>query len=511
VQPNPSLREASRNPPRLTVALPSDPVEGQHLIGGAPHRGASGRTRDIISPYDGRIVGRIPLAGSAEVDAAVAAAERAWPAWAATPLRERARVLARFRDLTLLALDDLANTVAIESGKTPDEAKAGIQRGLEVVEFALSLPSVDAGGALEVSRGVTCEYRREPLGVVAGITPFNFPAMVPLWMFPIALTVGNAFILKPSEKVPLSACRLGELMVQAGCPPGIFSVVHGDRDAALALADHRGVRAVGFVGSSAAARAVYARAAAAGKRALCLGGAKNAVIVVPDADERLTVPSVVDSFTGCAGQRCMAVSLLIAVGDTQGTQILVEKIAAAASRVRPGVEMGAIIDRQARDRIDQAIGEAERQGAVLLADGRRAPPPHGYEDGAWIGATVIDRARPDMECARVELFGPVLTVLRVATLDEALAIDRAGVYGNATSVFTTSGAVARYVTERAASGMIGVNVGVPVPRDPFSFGGTRESKLGHGDMTGPGAVEFWSDLKKITTKWALQPDATWMS
>jgi malonate-semialdehyde dehydrogenase (acetylating)/methylmalonate-semialdehyde dehydrogenase len=438
----------------------------------------------------------------------VAAAERAWPAWAATPLRERAQVLGRFRDLVLRTLDDLANTVAAESGKTAGEARAGLLRGLEVVDFALSLPSMDVGGALEISRGVTCEYRREPLGVVAGVTPFNFPAMVPLWMFPIALAVGNAFILKPSEKVPLSACRLGQLMMEAGCPPGIFSVVHGDREVVEALADHPGIRALGFVGSSPVARAVYARAGAAGKRALCLGGAKNATIIVPDADERLTVQGVVDSFTGCAGQRCMAVSLLIAVGDTER---LIGKIADAAARIQLGTGMGALIDRQARDRIERAITEAERQGAAVRLDGRRVPAPEGYEGGAWIGPTVLDHARPQMECAQTELFGPVLTVLRVATLEEAMTIDRGGVYGNATSIFTTSGAVARYVSERAPSGMVGINIGVPVPRDPFSFGGTRESKLGHGDMTGPGAVEFWSDRKKITTKWALQPDASWMS
>lgn len=498
----------TRETSRLAVALPREPLEAQNLIGGSFCPSGSGRARELVSPYDGCVIGRVGLSGPAEVNAAVAAAERAWPAWAAQPLRERGKVLARFRELALGALDDLANTVAIESGKTPDEARAGIQRGLEVVDFALSLPTSDAGGALEVSRGVTCEYRRQALGVVAGITPFNFPAMVPLWMFPIALMVGNAFILKPSEKVPLSACRLGELMMQAGCPPGVFSVVHGDGETALALADHPDVRAIGFVGSSPVARAVYARAAASGKRALCLGGAKNAVIVVPDADERLTVQAVVDSFTGCAGQRCMAVSLLLAVGDAGR---FVDRIAETAARIRPGFEMGALIDRGARDRIARAIGAAEREGAVVLTDGRRAPAPEGREGGAWIGPTVLDRARPDMECARVELFGPVLTVLRVATLDEALDLDRAGVYGNATSVFTTSGAVARHVSERAPSGMIGVNVGVPVPRDPFSFGGTRDSKLGHGDMTGPGAVDFWSDLKKITSKWALQSDATWMS
>jgi malonate-semialdehyde dehydrogenase (acetylating)/methylmalonate-semialdehyde dehydrogenase len=497
-----------RAPVGLSVNLPREAVDCQNLIGGVPHRATSGRTREIVSPIDGRGIGRVGLSGPADVNAAVVAAERAWPAWAATPLRDRARVLLRFRELALQALDDLANTVAIESGKTPDEARAGIQRGLEVVDFALSLPSSDAGGALEVSRGVTCEYRREPLGVVAGITPFNFPAMVPLWMFPIALMVGNAFILTPSEKVPLSACRLGELMMQAGCPPGIFSIVHGDREAVEALADHASIRAIGFVGSSPVARAVYARAGATGKRALCLGGAKNAVIVAPDADERLTVQSVVDSFTGCAGQRCMAVSLLIAVGDTRD---LVGKIVDTASRIRLGSGMGALIDRQARDRIERAIARAASEGAVVLIDGRSVAPPEGCEGGAWMGPTVLDHARPDMDCARTELFGPVLTVVRVETLDQALAIDRGGSYGNATSVFTTSGAVARYVTERVASGMIGVNVGVPVPRDPFSFGGTRDSKLGHGDITGPGAVAFWSDLKKITTKWTLQPDASWMS
>ena len=284
--------------------------------------------------------------------------------------------------------------------------------------------------------------------------------------------------------------------------------MHGDREAVEALTDHPSVKAVGFVGSSAAARAVYTRATAAGKRALCLGGAKNSIIVAPDADERLTVQSVVDSFTGCAGQRCMAASLLIAVDDRRG---LVEKIAEAASRIELGSGMGALIDRAAKERLERAIAAAEQEGATVLVDGRRRAAPEGGENGNWMGPTVLDHARPDMECARTELFGPLLTVLRVATLDEALAIDRASAYGNATSIFTTSGAVARYVGERAATGMIGVNVGVPVPRDPFSFGGTRDSKLGHGDITGQGGVEFWSNLKKITTKWALQPDATWMS
>jgi malonate-semialdehyde dehydrogenase (acetylating) / methylmalonate-semialdehyde dehydrogenase len=490
------------------VDLPSTPLSCQNLIAGEFRSPSAGELRRITSPYDGRVIGEVRLSTAADVDAAVGAAERAWSGWSRRPLRDRVACLERFRELVVKHAAELANSVAIESGKTRSEARAGLLRGLEVVDFALALPYSDRGAALEVSRGVSCEYRRESLGVVAGITPFNFPAMVPMWMFPIAVTLGNAFILKPSEKVPLTPCRIGELMVEAGYPAGVFSIVHGGEEAALALASHSQVRALGFVGSTKAASAVYGRATSTGKRALCLGGAKNAVIVVPDADQDLTVQSVVDSFTGCAGQRCMATSLLIAVGNTGK---IVSKIAEAAAELRLGSGMGALIDRSARERLFGAIARAEEEGALLLVDGRRASPPEGHEEGNWLGPTVIDRARPEMECVRAELFGPVLTVVRVETLDDALALDGASLYGNATSVFTTSGAVARTVAERATSGMIGVNVGVPVPREPFSFGGTGQSKFGSGDITGPAAVEFWSNLKKITTKWALQPDATWMS
>lgn len=490
------------------VRLPKTPVTCDNLVGGRFQAASSERRLDVTSPYDGRVIGSVGLSEQNDVDTAVRAAEGAWPAWAETPLRERTRPLLRLKELLTASQSDLAHTVAAESGKTPDEASAGIARGLEVIDFALSLPSMDQGGALEVSRGVTCEYRREPLGVVAGVTPFNFPLMVPLWMLPIAVTVGNAFVLKPSEKVPLSACRLGELMIEAGFPPGIFSIIHGDRETVEIIAEHPGIKAVAFVGSSAAAKNVYTRASASGKRALCLGGAKNALIVAPDADERLTTQAIVDSFTGCAGQRCMAASLVIAVADAAR---FVDKIAEATSKVRLGRDMGALIDSAARMRLESAIGLAEQQGAVVITDGRRAPAPEGCEGGNWLGPTVIDHASPEMECVKTELFGPVLTIVRVRTLDEALALERASPYGNATSVFTTSGAVARYVSEHVSSGMVGVNVGVPVPREPFSFGGTRDSKFGHGDITGPAGVEFWTNLKKITTKWALQPDATWMS
>jgi malonate-semialdehyde dehydrogenase (acetylating)/methylmalonate-semialdehyde dehydrogenase len=478
-----------------------------NLAGGEP-RHASGAALAVRSPYSGDRIGTVRMSSQDDVAAAVAAAVPAARAWAAVPLKERMRPLRRFYDLVESHAADLANTVALESGKLPSEALAGIQRGLEVVEFALGLPNFDSGGALEVSRGVTCELRREPLGVVAGITPFNFPAMVPMWMFPIAVALGNAFILKPSEKVPLAACRLGELMTEAGFAPGVFSVVHGDRTAVNALVDHPEVRAVALVGSTPVARAVYARATALGKRALCLGGAKNHLVVAPDADEGLTVRGVVDSFTGCAGQRCMAASVLVAVGDVDR---IVDAVVQAASALELGATMGAIIDANARARLVGAIDRAEAQGAVVRLDGRARAAPAGLEKGAWLGPTILDRVVRGAEAATAELFGPVLSIVRVATLDEALALDRESPFGNATSIFTRSGAVARYVAERATCGMIGVNVGVPVPREPFAFGGTKDSRFGQGDITGAGGVELWSQTKKITTRWASSQDVNWMS
>ena len=489
------------------VWIPSQQADCENLIGGEFVPG-SGAELPIVSPYTGATLSRLHLSTAADVDDAVQKAHVAWLGWRRLPLRERLDPLARLRLQLLEELEPLSRTVAAESGKTPAEARAGVLRGIEVIEFALSLQNSDSGAALDVSRGVSCEYRRDPLGVVVGITPFNFPAMVPLWMFPIALSVGNSFILKPSEKVPLSASYLGELALRAGYPPGVFSVVHGDRVAVQALITHPLVQAVGFVGSSQVARNVYAEAAAAGKRALCLGGAKNQLIVTPDADAELTAKAVVDSFTGCAGQRCMAGSLLLAVDSAAR---LLEPISKLAGSIALGNGMGALIDRAARARLVSAIERAQSAGAEVVLDGRTAPVPAAYAGGNWLGPTILDRVTPDMECAQQELFGPVLAVIRVATLEAALAFERSNPYGNATSVFTSSGAVARHVAERASSGMIGVNVGVPVPREPFSFGGTKLSKFGHGDITGPSAVDFWSDRKKITSKWTAQLDATWMS
>jgi malonate-semialdehyde dehydrogenase (acetylating)/methylmalonate-semialdehyde dehydrogenase len=381
-------------------------------------------------------------------------------------------------------------------------------KGVEVLEFALSLQNLDSGGRMEVSRGVHCEYRRMPLGVVAGITPFNFPAMVPMWMMPIAIALGNAFVWKPSEKVPMTSQLLGECFRSAGLPPGVLTIVQGSAETVNAIIDHPVVRAVGFVGSTAVAKHVYTRATSLGKRALALGGAKNHIVLMPDADPDIAAQGIADSFTGCAGQRCMAASVLLAVGPVDG---IIEKIAARAQGHRCGETMGAIISKQQLDFLDGAISRAQAAGAKVLVDGRKARPAAGLEGGNWLGPTLLDYVPAGSEAARRELFGPILSIVRVHSLEEALSIDASTDYGNATSVFTTSGAVAEEVAHRAQSGMIGVNIGVPVPREPFSFGGTYESKFGQGDITGEPSLDFWSDRKKVTTKWTLPRDGNWMS
>jgi malonate-semialdehyde dehydrogenase (acetylating)/methylmalonate-semialdehyde dehydrogenase len=495
------------------VELPTTPIVCRNLIGGQWLK-SNGRLLPVVSPYNGATIGEVPLSSAAEAGQAVAKAKAAFPGWRATPIKERSQALFRFRDLMLADLDALSHIAAAEAGKTVAEARAGILKGLEVVEFALSLQNLDSGAAMEVSRGVTCQTTREPLGVVVGITPFNFPAMVPLWMYPIALTLGNCFVLKPSEKVPLTAQKVGELMRRAGYPDGVFSIVNGGREAVEALIDLPDVQAVAFVGSTPVARAVYQRAAGLGKRALALGGAKNHLLVVPDAEPEMTVRGVLDSFTGCAGQRCMAASLLVAVGaDGKSSPVdkVIDKLVDAAGRMELGKNMGALIDKTARDRIIAVIERAAKDGAKIRLDGRRAAPPADHAGGNWLGPTVIDHATPQMECAQTEIFGPVLTIVRVGSLSEAMALESSSPFGNATSVFTTSGAVARFVTEHATTGMIGVNIGVPVPREPFSFGGTKESKFGAGDITGVSSLDIWSQLKKVTTKWAAQADANWMS
>jgi len=491
------------------VELPKNVVDCKNLVGGVWLAPEGVAWQDVRSPYSGEVIGRVPLSSAADVAAVVEAAKAAAPGWRQTALRERTARMFQFRLLLEKHVERLAHLAASEAGKTVGEARAEVHKGMEVLDFALSIQNLDTGGSMEVSAGVFCEYRREPLGVVAGITPFNFPAMVPMWMFPIAVTLGNAFILKPSEKVPLTACALGELMLEAGVPPGVFSIVHGNAPAVEALLQSPDIAAVAFVGSSTVARKVYELGTTHGKRVLALGGAKNHLIVTPDADPTMTAQAVLDSFTGCAGQRCMAASVMVAVGDVQH---IIDEVARKARALQLGTQMGAIIERKAVERLHSAIGRAEKDGAKLLVDGRgRRPDDAEYTDGNWLGPTILDGVKPEQEAAQRELFGPVLTIVRVPTLSAAIAVENASPYGNAASVFTQSGVVAQQVAEHARAGMIGVNVGVPVPREPFSFGGIGESKFGHGDITGPSSLDFWSLTKKITRKWSGRASDSWMS
>lgn len=465
------------------------------------------KTIDVQSPLDGSNLGRIEIADASAVDAAVARSQAAFASWGDVPVKERVQPLFRFKQLVEQEMQSLATLVSSENGKTVDEAAAGIAKGLEVVEFATSLPVLGQGGKLEVSRGVDCFTRQYPLGVVAGITPFNFPTMVPLWMFPLAIATGNTFLLKPSEQVPLTSVRMGELLLESGLPEDVFQVVQGDRETVEALVDHRGIEAIGFVGSTRVAQLVYERGIAAGKRMLCLGGAKNHLVVVPDADLEITAKNVVSSATGCAGQRCMAASVLITVGDCSEVMAAIE---AEMRTVVPGENLGAIISAEAKDRIESYIDRAEAAGATIPVDGRRVTVA-GKEGGFYVGPTLIDGVDIGNECACDEIFGPVLTVLHVDTLDEALAIENENPYGNAASIYTTSGATARYFEDKASAGMIGVNIGVPVPREPFSFGGWNESRFGVGDITGEDGIRFWTKQKKITQKWSASAAQNWMS
>lgn len=465
------------------------------------------RTLPVTSPIDGSTIGDITLADAAAVDAAVRRAATAFETWGQTPVKERVQPLFRFKQLVEANIQELAELVTAENGKTVAESEAGIRKGLEVVEYATALPVVGQGGKLEVSRGVDCYTRRYPLGVVAGITPFNFPAMVPMWMFPLAIATGNTFLLKPSEQVPMTPVRLAELFLEAGLPEHVFQVVQGDRETVEAILDHPGIAAVAFVGSTKVAKLVYERGTAAGKRMLALGGAKNHLVVVPDADPAITAQNVVSSATGCAGQRCMAASVLITVGDCQE---VMQAIETEMRNVIPGANLGAIISPAAKERIEGYIDRAEAAGAKILVDGRKPTVP-GKEEGNYVGPTLIDGLDVSNECACDEIFGPVLTVLHVNTLDEALEVENANPYGNAASIYTTSGATARYFEDRASAGMIGVNIGVPVPREPFSFGGWNESIFGVGDITGEDGIAFWTKGKKITQKWSASAAQNWMS
>jgi len=462
-------------------------------------------TLEVLNPRHGKPMSKVGMSGADDVDAAVKAGDAAFKLWRERPIRERAHVLYKLRQLMEANIDELAWLVSHENGKIFSEARAEVEKGIECVEYGCSLPNLAAGNQLEVSRGVACEVTYEPLGVVAGIVPFNFPIMVPLWMLPQALVGGNAFILKPSEQVPLTTLRLAQLFEEAGLPKGVLSIVQGGKEVVEAICDHPGIKAVGFVGSTKVAKMVYGRSSTNGKRALCLGGAKNHLIVVPDADVELTAENVVASFTGCAGQRCMAASVLVAVGDVDH---ILKAVREKAAKLITGKDMGPVTTEASVARIRGYIDGAEKAGAKITLDGRSAK---GGDGGYWVGPTIIDQATPEMAATREEIFGPVLTIVHVPNLEKAIELENNNPYGNASSVYTTSGDIARRVMQSVDAGMCGVNVGVPVPREPFGFGGWNDSAFGHGNLTGWDGYRFWTRQRKITSKWALQKDHNWMS
>jgi malonate-semialdehyde dehydrogenase (acetylating)/methylmalonate-semialdehyde dehydrogenase len=479
----------------------------QNFINGQFVNASSSRILPVISPVDGNPLSSVPMSTAKDVDEAVKAARAAFPIWSHMPIKERVQVFFRYKTLLEQNLERLAKLCSEENGKTYNESVAEIEKCIELTEFATSLPQLITGEILEVSKGVECRTEHVPLGVVASIVPFNFPAMVPNWTIPNAIALGNCMLMKPSEKVPLCCGELAKLLKEAGLPDGVFNIVHGDSEVVTAICDHPKIEAVSFVGSTKVAKIVYQRATQNFKRVLALGGAKNHLMVLPDAKPDMTAANVAASMSGCAGQRCMAASAMVAVGEVDH---IIDKICAEAKKIVPGQNLGAVINKESKERIESYITEAEKQGAKILVDGRNAKVD-GKENGTYVGPTVIDYVKPDMAVAREEIFGPVISIMRTKTVDEALAIENANPYGNAAAVFTQSGSMARYIIDKASAGMIGVNVGVPVPREPFSFGGWNESKFGVGDITGKSSIEFWTKLKKSTTKWNPEAGVNWMS
>jgi len=479
----------------------------QNYINGKFVDPSGSRKIDLISPLDGNLLSTVPLSPAGDLDTAIKAAKAAFPSWSRMPIKERVQVFFRYKTLLERDMKELALLCSEENGKTYNESVAEIEKCIELTEFATSLPQLITGEVLEVSKGVECRTEQVPLGVVASIVPFNFPAMVPNWTIPNALALGNCMILKPSEKVPLSCARLALLLKEAGLPDGVFNIVNGDSEIVNAICDHPGIEAVSFVGSTKVAKIVYQRATQHLKRALALGGAKNHLMVLPDAKTDMTAQNVAASMSGCAGQRCMAASAMVAVGDVDH---IIAKICEEVKKIIPGENLGAVINKESQQRIESYITQAEKDGARILVDGRNTVVK-GKEKGTYVGPTVIDHVTPDMSVAKEEIFGPVISILRTKTVDEALAIENANPYGNAASVFTQNGGIARYIIDHASAGMIGVNVGVPVPREPFSFGGWNESKFGVGDITGKSSIGFWTKIKKSTTKWNPEAGVNWMS
>ncbi|MGI8467340.1 MAG: CoA-acylating methylmalonate-semialdehyde dehydrogenase [Pyrinomonadaceae bacterium] len=462
---------------------------------------------DVVSPLDGNLLSKVPMSTADELNAAVASAKKAFDSWSDKPIKERVQVFFRYRYLLEKNLDELTKLVSEENGKTYDEAKAEVEKSIELTEFACSMPQLVSGEILEVSKGVECRTEHFPVGVCASIVPFNFPLMVPNWTMPNALVLGNTMIMKPSELVPLSVIKMAELLQEAGLPDGVFNVINGGKEIVEGICSHPEIEAVSFVGSTKVAKLVYQKSTHYLKRCVALGGAKNHLFVLPDANPQMAASNVAASMSGCAGQRCMAASAMLAVGDVNP---IIDRICEESRKIVAGKNLGAVISKAAKERIENYISEAEKDGAKILVDGRNVKV-EGKENGFYVGATVIDYVTPEMSVAREEIFGPVISILRTDTLDEALKIENANPYGNAASVFTQSGGAARYVMEHASAGMIGVNIGVPVPREPFSFGGWNDSRFGANDITGKSSIEFWTKLKKTTTKWNAEAGVNWMS
>jgi len=483
------------------MTLPQVPlwIEGRAQPAGAQRFG------EVFDPARGAAIRLAPLCEASDVERAVSAAARAFPGWRDTPPLRRARVLMRFRELLEANKEALARLVSEEHGKTLEDAIGSVTRGIEVVEFATGIPHLLKGEFSEnVGGGVDCVSLRQPLGICVGITPFNFPVMVPLWMFPVALACGNTFVLKPSEKVPSASLRMAELLHEAGLPPGVFNVLHGDRVVVDALLNHPLVKAVSFVGSTPVARHIYETGTRAGKRVQALGGAKNHAVVLPDADLEFTAEALIGAAYGSAGERCMAISAVVAVGEAGDA--LIEKLKAKASAIRvgpgcaPGVGMGPVISAPHRAKVAGYVGQGVREGAELVLDGRGLKVA-GSEQGFFLGPTLFDRVRPEMAIYRDEIFGPVLVVLRAATLAEAIALVNANPYGNGTAIFTRDGGTARRFQNEIEVGMVGINVPIPVPMAFFSFGGWKASLFGDLHVHGPDGVRFYTRGKVVTTRW----------
>ncbi|MER6291227.1 CoA-acylating methylmalonate-semialdehyde dehydrogenase [Streptomyces sviceus] len=480
----------------------------EHWINGSLTQGAATATQPVFNPATGAEQAQVVLGGGADVDAAVQAASAAFETWAESSLTQRTQVMFNFRQLLVEHEEELGRIISAEHGKTIDDARGEITRGREVVEFACGLGDVLKGSfSDQVSRGVDVHNFRQPLGVVAGITPFNFPAMVPLWMHPIAIATGNTFILKPSERDPSAANFIADLYQKAGLPDGVFNVVHGGKPAVDAILTHPGIEAVSFVGSTPIAKYVHEQATAHGKRVQALGGAKNHAVVLPDADLEFAANHITAGAYGSAGERCMAVSVAVAVGDAADG--LVEILERKAREVKvgpgdqPGTDMGPLVTKAAQERVENAVGTAATQGATVVVDGRDLKID-GHEDGFFTGPSLLDHVTTEMQAYKEELFGPVLAIVRTDTLDEAIDLINANPYGNGTALFTASGEAARRFQRNIHIGMIGINVPVPVPMSYYSFGGWKDSLIGDSPIHGPEGIRFYTRPKVVTTRWPQQ-------